>query len=138
MLAQEAAPEVVPTDSLQIALEALIGWLSDATFLPLAVPSVIFLTALLKRVPIINNLRAGVIAITCQVVLWVIWIVARRYGVSETVFANGLEALTTILSGISLVVLGSGATQELYQRLNQQDVTLFGTSRDSPEADLPF
>jgi hypothetical protein len=116
----------------QLALEALITWLSDATFLPVAVPAVVFLTALLKRMPGISAVPAGFIAIACQVILWIIWIVARRAGVEEAVFRNALDAFITVLSAISLIVLGSGATEELYQRLHRQTVTLLGTSRKQP------
>lgn len=111
-------------------LEQFLTWLSDATFVPAAALAVVLLTALLKRIPQLRNIHAGVIALTVQVVLWVAYMLAKRYGVEEPTIVSAFEALTTVLTTLSMIVLGSGATQLMYDWAKTRHVPLIGQERD--------
>jgi hypothetical protein len=113
----------------QLALEALITWLSDISFLPIAVPAVVFLTAFAKRLPFLSGISSAVIALVVQVVIWIAWVVSKKLGVDDALFTSWIDAFTTILSGLSAIVIGTGATSQLYARLNDNNVPVVGQSR---------
>src|SRR5690606_3812158 len=100
------------------------------TFLPFAVGFVVALTAILKRVIPETAVRPQTLAVALQVVIWAVYIVAKeRFGIDQQVFQNALDALTTILSGVSMFVLSSAATERAYQSLHKQDVPLVGVGQ---------
>lgn len=109
------------------ALTALITLLHDLTFLPFAVGFVVAATALLKRV-IPPRISAGAIALTVQVGVWVAYVVAGKFGYGAS-FESTLQAVTQILSAVTMIVLGSGVTSATYATLKRSDTPFFGAER---------
>lgn len=109
------------------AFESLLKLITDATFLPFAVAFVIAATAIAKKFIPESLVRPQTLAIAFQALIWIVFVVAKeRFGVTEDAFRNALDALTTVLSGVAMFVVGTDATQRAYNALNRKDVPLVG------------
>lgn len=115
---------------ISTALESIIKLLTDITFLPFAVAFVVAATAIAKKFIPESLVRPQTLAIAFQALIWVVFVVAKeRFGVTEEVFRNALDALTTILSGVAMFVVGTGAAQGAYNKLYANDVPLVGQAQ---------
>ena len=122
----------VPTTSpvqgeLEAALLAFFKLISDVTFVPLAAGFVVAVTALLKKL-LPATIPAGGIAITVQVIVWVVYVIAKHYGYVEQ-FGSYINVLTTILTAVSGLVLSSYAATWGYQKAAAKNVPLLGYQR---------
>lgn len=117
---------------LQSAAEALIKLVTDATFLPFAAGMVVAITALIKKLlPATSTVSAGGIAFACQVVVWVLWVLAKRAGIDEGTFTSAVDALTTIASAVLGLVGSSIAATKMYEAARDRNVPVIGTPQKS-------
>lgn len=112
---------------INVAADLLVKLIVDATYLPFAIGFVVAATALVKNLPFVrDHFTGGVIAITFQVIIWVVWEVAKRAGVDFAQFQSALDALTTILSGIAGLVAASYGAHVVYTKAAACSVPLIG------------
>lgn len=112
---------------LNQAAEALIAAITAIVNLPWAVPTVLMATAFLKRYIPTEILSARTLSLAVAVVVWVLFTVARKYGVGEDVFRNYMDTIYTIgaaILGLAGTTVGAGA---LYDTLNKHDLPLGGS-----------
>jgi hypothetical protein len=115
---------------ISTAFESIITLLTDITFLPFAVAFVVAATAIAKKFIPETLVRPQTLAIAFQALIWVVFVVAKeRFGVTEEAFRSAIEALTTILSGVAMFVVGTGATQGAYDLLHRNNVPLVGQAQ---------
>lgn len=112
---------------VQPAFELLIKLLNDVTFIALAAPLVVALTAIFKRF-IPTNISAPTIAIAMQVLVWVVWVLAKHFGY-EAQFGTWVEAFTTILSAVVGLTGSAFVAQRVYTSAKKQEVPLLGSTK---------
>ena len=78
-------------------LENVLKLVGDLTFIAFAVPSVVVVTALLKRV--FKGVDANVLRLLSQVAIWVLYKVALELGYGHQ-FEALLPAITTVASAL--------------------------------------
>lgn len=126
-------PPVIDVDApvetdLQQAFERIVTLINSITYLPAAVGFVVAATALVKRVPG-NTIPAATIAFTFQVLVWVVWVILRRFGVSEELFNSTLDAVTTILTGLAGLIATGVISQWVYNKSRASAVPVIGYSK---------
>lgn len=112
---------------LEAALLAFFKLISDVTFVPVAAGFVIAATALLKKV-LPATVPSGGIAISVQVIVWVVYVVSKHFGYADQ-FGSYIGILTTILTAVSGLVLSSYAATWGYQKATARNVPLLGYQR---------
>lgn len=146
-LAQEVtetpSPDVKPIDividepapdaesDLAQAFERFITLINSITYMPVAAAFVVVATSLAKRIPGLR-IGAAVWAFLFQVAIWVVWVLLRREGVTEEVFTNALDGVTTILAGLVGLIGGSFGAQWIYDKSVQRMVPVLGYSKTPP------
>lgn len=121
-------PTTPPTQGeLEAALLALVKLVSDLTFVPGAAALVVALTAIAKRI-LPASISAGAIAITLQVIVWVIYIVAKHYGYADQ-FDSYIAVVTTVVSALGGLLVSSYAAEWGYKKLSARDVPVLGAAR---------
>lgn len=125
-------PPVVPDpglvqDELAAALAAIVILLSNLTFLPIAAPFVVAVTALIKKFGP-SSWNPAIVALVVQILTWVAYIVAKYLGY-ETQFNSWVGILATIAGALGGIVLSSLVTEKIYDSLSKNDVPFFGTSQ---------
>lgn len=126
VMAQDVPTTPPEQGELAAALLALVKLVSDLTFVPIAAPFVIAATALLKKLIPSSLFSAGTIALTVQVIVWVVYIVAKHFGYSDQ-FGTYINALTTILAAVGGLVASSAVSNWGYNKLKGASVPLLGT-----------
>jgi len=130
--AQEDTTIVLPSGSpLDEAVQALLEQLVALVNVPFAASLIVVLTAVLKRLPPLTNVSAGIIALVLNTLFWVGWFVARHFNFEEG-YRLIVESLAPILAAIfGLSVTGIAASM-LYVQNVKWDVPLLGYSRSAP------
>ena len=116
--------------NIELAAEQLIQFVLSVTALPAFAPAVALIVGFVKRLPFLSGVSAGAIHVAIQVVVWVAYTIAIRAGIGEVQFASVVEALTTILTGIGMIALGTASTQRIYESAKAHNVPVIGTSRE--------
>ena len=112
---------------LEAALLAFFKLISDVTFVPVAAGFVIAATALLKKV-LPATVPSGGIAISVQVIVWVVYVVSKHFGYADQ-FGSYIGILTTILTAVSGLVLSSYVATKGYEKAAANNVPLLGYQR---------
>ena len=121
-------PAVEPDEEVVAGFEAFIKLLSNLSFLPIAAPAVIAITALLKRFIPSTMISAGMLALVVQVVVWVAWILCKHFGYAMQ-FESWIDGLTTILAGVAAITVSAGATAVGYNALQRVKAPVVGQTR---------
>ena len=131
IIINEPEPQVdVSTTDIGQAFESLLKLVTDITFLPFAVAFVVAATAIAKHFIPAGLISPQALALMFQAGIWIVYVVLKeRFGVSDQAFRSVLDALTTILSGVAMFVVGSGVTQRAYDTLHRNDVPLVGQAQ---------
>lgn len=121
-------PSGVPFDeAVQAVLEQVVALVN----VPFAASLIVVLTAVLKRLPPLTNVSAGIIALALNFLFWVGWFVARHFEFQDG-YQLIVESLTPILSAIfGLSMSGLGAAM-LYTQSVKRNVPVLGYSRTQP------
>ena len=111
---------------LQELLETLFKVVNDGTFIAFAAPLVVLLTAIVKRVPGLEDIRGEVISLFWQAVGWALYMFARHVGY-DTQFETIAEAITLLLPVFFTSLL---VTPRVYSAMRDVGVPILGYQRD--------
>jgi hypothetical protein len=128
--AQTEVPPTTPPEQalLEAALDLIIKAVANATFILPAAGLVVALTGLAKYF-LPATVPAGGIALTFQVILWVVWVLALHFGYTnmvESLFA----ALTTIVTAVAGLVGATYVATRVHEKAAEHDVPLAGYKRE--------
>lgn len=122
-------PEMFLTDLIQL--------LNGVTYLAFATGATVLITSVLKRFIPAELVSAGTLALAVQVVLWVFYVVAQRYGL-ETQFKSLLDVLQILIQTFLLPAAGVAATSvashQAYEYAKQRGVPFIGSQRQKTSA----
>ncbi len=120
------APDAPGVESdLAQAFERFLTLINGITWLPVASGFVVVATALFKRIPRWPYSPQAT-AFAMQVLIWVVWVILRRLGVTEEVFNNTVVAVTTILTAVAGLVASSYGAQWAYDKNVSRFVPVIG------------
>lgn len=119
------------SDFLAMFLEGVV----DLTLLPFAVPLVVILVALVKRIPLpfIQNISAGAMHLTVQVIIWAAYAVFVKFGRGD-VFEQWTNALVIVLQTLLPLVASLFGATWLYDKAKASAIPLLGYQRSDPTA----
>lgn len=118
-----------PNPALQAFLELFVKLLADGTFILVAAPLVVALTAIFKRF-LPDNISSAVLALVFQVIVWIAYVVAVQLGYGSQ-FDSWISTITTIVVAIAGLVGSSFLATRAYNYAADREVPLFGYSRAS-------
>jgi hypothetical protein len=113
--------------------EQLLTWLRDGTTVAYAVPLVVVLVNVIKRIPALANINAGYIHLAVQVAFWAAYVVVGQYGHGEQL-QGFVEVLTPFLEALLPFFLSVFGAHTVYQAATARGVPGLGYQRTEPEA----
>lgn len=114
--------------SLAKFLETIVTALGDLSFVPYAVPLVVLLVSLIKRIPGLDTLDGKLLHLAVQVVFWVLYAAVNHFGHGEQL-QQWTEALTIILQTLLPLIASMFGATWLYDKAHENNIPVIGYRR---------